>query len=36
MKLIVGLTPETFLEFEVFPGESSSPHRGTGKDCQFR
>ena len=27
--LLLGLTLENVLKFEIFPGESSSPHRGT-------
>ena len=27
--LLLCLTPENFLKFEIFPGESSSPHRGS-------
>ena len=27
--LLLGLTPENFLKFEVFPGESGRPHWGT-------
>ena len=26
---LLGFTPENFLKLEVFPSESSSPHRGT-------
>ena len=25
--------PRKFLKFEIFPGESSSPHRGTETEC---
>ena len=28
--LLLGLTPEKFLKFGIFPNDSSSPHRGTG------
>ena len=31
--LLLGLTPEIVLKFEIFPGESSSPHRGTETGC---
>ena len=31
--LLLGLTPEKFLKFEIFPGESSSPHQGTETGC---
>ena len=31
-KLLLGLTPEN-LKFEIFLGESSSPHRGTDTGC---
>ena len=30
---LLGLTPENFLKFEIFPGESSSPHRRTETGC---
>ena len=31
--LLLGLTPENFLKFEIFLGESISPHRGTDTGC---
>ena len=31
--LLLGLTPEDFSKFEIFPGESSSLHRGTETGC---
>ena len=31
--LLLGLTPENFLKFKIFPGESSRPHRGTETGC---
>ena len=31
--LLLGLNPENFLKFEIFPGESSRPHRGTETGC---
>ena len=32
--LLLGLTPENFKKFEIFPIESSSsPHRGTKTGC---
>ena len=31
--LLLDLTPENFLKFEIFPGESSRPHRGTETGC---
>ena len=29
----LGLIPEIFLKFEILHGESSSPHRGTEREC---
>ena len=31
--LLLGLTPEKFLKFGIFHGESSSPYRGTETGC---
>ena len=31
--LLPGLTPKKFSKFDNFPGESSSPHRGTETGC---
>ena len=31
--LLLGLTPEKFWKFGIFPGESSSHHRGTETGC---
>ena len=31
--LLLGLTPEMFLKLGIFPGESSSPYRGTETGC---
>ena len=31
--LLLGFTPKNFLKFDIFPGESSSPHRGTETGC---
>ena len=31
--LLLGLTPEKFWKFGIFPGESSSPYRGTETGC---
>ena len=31
--LRLGFTPEYFWKFDIFPGESSSPYRGTEKEC---
>ena len=31
--LLLGLTPEKFWKFDIFPGESSSPYRGTETGC---
>ena len=31
--LLLGLTTKNFLKFEIFPGESISPHRGTDARC---
>ena len=32
--LLLGLTPENILKFEIFPGETSSPHRDTETGCE--
>ena len=34
--LLLGLTPENFLKFEIFPGESSRPHRVTETGCTLQ
>ena len=31
--LLLGVTPEKFWKFDIFPGESSSPYRGTETGC---
>ena len=31
--LLLGLTPKNVWKFKIFPGESSSPHRGTDTGC---
>ena len=31
--LVIGLTPEKFWKFVIFPGESSSPYQGTETGC---
>ena len=31
--LLLGLTPEKFWKFDIFPSESSSPHRSTETGC---
>ena len=31
--LFLGLIPQNFWKFNIFPGESSSPHRGTDTRC---
>ena len=33
--LVQALTPENFLKFKIFRGESSSPHRGTETGCIY-
>ena len=32
--LLLGLTPENILKFEIFSGETSSPHRDTETGCE--
>ena len=34
--LLLGFTPKNFSKFNIFPGELSSPHRGTETGCFFK